>query len=73
METLIRAVAAAKDGRRYTVRDEKWHVRYQELKAFREMVRIMICRYCFFFTFTDSDLTDDRNIPRHYFVVAWAL
>ena len=45
METLIRAVAAAKDGRRYTVRDEKWHVRYQELKAFREEVRIIICRY----------------------------
>eukprot|EP00956_Cyclotella_meneghiniana_P027537 scaffold61957_cov22-Cyclotella_meneghiniana.AAC.2 len=37
MDTLIRAVAAAKDGRKYTVRDEKWHVRYQELKAYREV------------------------------------
>ena len=40
MDTLIRAVAAAKDGRKYTVRDEKWHVRYQELKAYREVVRV---------------------------------
>ena len=46
METLIRAVTAAKDGRNYTIRDEKWHVRFEQLKAFKEMVRIYHIRTC---------------------------
>ena len=43
MDTLIRALSAAKDGRNYTKHEEKlwekWHVRFDQLKTFKEMVR----------------------------------
>jgi len=41
MDTLIRALSAAKDGRNYTKHEdklwEKWHVRFEQLKTFKEM------------------------------------
>ena len=38
LDMLIRAMSAAKDGRKYTMRDDKWHLRYEELKAYKEIV-----------------------------------
>ncbi|KAL3801187.1 hypothetical protein ACHAWO_002758 [Cyclotella atomus] len=36
METLIRAVAAANEGKEYTQKDDKWHVMFDELKRYKE-------------------------------------
>jgi hypothetical protein len=43
METLIRAVAAANEGKEYTQKDDKWHVMFDELKRYKEEVSVSTC------------------------------